>query len=54
MALQSAIGTEIREALVDVSSEHTYLALFMLQEKRDPTSFWKPYLDLLRVPSMSV
>ena len=28
-------------------SEHSWLAVYLMQEKHNPESFWKPYLDIL-------
>src|SRR4051812_17743971 len=31
----------------EVRSKHSYLAAYLLQEKYNPKSYWKPYLDIL-------
>jgi histone-lysine N-methyltransferase SETD3 len=33
--------------LINVRSNHTFLALFLLNEKRNPESFWQPYIKSL-------
>lgn len=48
MAQTTVISQKILKNNVDVlSPKHTFLATFLLREKNDPNSFWKPYLDLL-------
>jgi len=37
----------------DVFSNHTWIALYLIQEKNNPDSFWKPYLDILPTHFMS-
>ena len=43
-ARRSAIGRAVAD---QGAGEDTILAAFLLQEKRDPASFFRPYLDLL-------
>lgn len=47
LAEQSDIGLAIAKANVQLQSNHSVLAAYMLQEKRNHFSFWKPYLDSL-------
>jgi protein-histidine N-methyltransferase len=47
IARASAIGRAIAAAGVLLESEDSILAAFLLQEKKRPRSFWKPYLDAL-------
>jgi histone-lysine N-methyltransferase SETD3 len=30
-----------------LSPKHSFLSTYLLREKRNPNSFWKPYLDIL-------
>jgi len=46
-AKASAIGQAIQNSHGIVRSSHSWLAAMLLQEKYDPTSYWKPYLDTL-------
>uniref|UniRef100_A0A7S0CQD4 SET domain-containing protein n=2 Tax=Amorphochlora amoebiformis TaxID=1561963 RepID=A0A7S0CQD4_9EUKA len=47
VAQKSKIGRSIIESGYDMRSEHSWLAAYLLQEKHDPNSFWKPYIDVL-------
>lgn len=47
VAKESNIGRKIIIANVDLRSKHSYLAAYLLQERDNPQSFWKPYLDIL-------
>jgi len=47
IALASKVGKQIIESGVEISSLHTYLASYLLQEKANPKSYWKPYIDIL-------
>jgi len=47
IALVSRVGKQIIESGVQISSLHTYLASYLLQEKANPKSYWKPYIDIL-------
>jgi len=47
IALSSKVGKQIIESGVQLRSRHTYLASYLLQEKANPTSYWKPYIDIL-------
>ena len=48
MAKQTSVGMKIIENQVDLlSPKHSFLSTFLLQERKDLTSFWKPYLDIL-------
>eukprot|EP01083_Nonionella_stella_P141743 437319_1 len=47
VAKQSNIGQKIIKSNVELRSKHSYLACFLLQEKHDPNSYWKPYIDIL-------
>lgn len=46
-ARESDIGRAIDESSVELGSVHSYIAAFLLQEREDSASFWRPYLDLL-------
>ena len=46
-ARQSNVGKELENSKWKFYSSHTWLALFLLQEKMDPNSFWKPYIDII-------
>jgi histone-lysine N-methyltransferase SETD3 len=39
--------SEVVVKLIDVRSNHTYLAVHLLNEKRNPDSFWQPYIKSL-------
>merc|ERR1719285_1573793 len=47
IALVSQVGKRISESAVQIRSHHTYLASYLLQEKANPKSYWKPYIDIL-------
>ena len=47
LARQSEIGQAIEKANISSTSNHTYVASYILHEKRNRFSFWKPYLDCL-------
>lgn len=48
MAKSSPIGQKMVEADLDLlSPKHSYLTTYMLQERRKPDTFWKPYLEIL-------
>jgi hypothetical protein len=48
MAKSTPIGQKIINAGLDLlSPKHSFLSTFLLREKKDPNSFWKPYIDLL-------
>ena len=50
MAKAAPIGEKIILSGLDLfSPKHSLLSSFILQEKRNPLSFWKPYLDILPV-----
>jgi len=46
IALASKVGKQILES-VQVRSRHSYLASYLLQEKANSKSYWKPYIDIL-------
>jgi histone-lysine N-methyltransferase SETD3 len=46
-AKECKIGRAIAASNGTVHSSHTWLAAMLLQEKTDPQSFWKPYIDCL-------
>jgi len=48
-ARESAIGRAIAASDGQVRSTHSWLAAMLLQEKYNPNSFWKPYIDCLPV-----
>jgi histone-lysine N-methyltransferase SETD3 len=47
VAKSSDIGKKIIASGCEVRSKHSYLAAYLLQEKYNPKSYWKPYLDIL-------
>ena len=48
MSKETTISKKIISSKVDLlSPKHTYLSTFLLLEKRNPESYWKPYLDIL-------
>ena len=46
-AYETTVGKELKNSGWNPHSSHTWLALFLLQEKLDPSSFWKPFIDIL-------
>lgn len=46
-AKNSEVGKELEKSGYENYSSHTVIALYILQEKLNPNSFWKPYLDIL-------
>jgi histone-lysine N-methyltransferase SETD3 len=46
-AKNSSIGRCIRQSGAMVHSSHTWLAAMLLEEKYNPQSIWKPYIDCL-------
>jgi histone-lysine N-methyltransferase SETD3 len=47
LAKASDIGRKIEESRLTLSSQHSYLACYLLQEKKKEVSFWDPYLRCL-------
>lgn len=47
VARASAIGRAIAASDANLLSPHTFLAAFLLEERRAASSFWRPYLDVL-------
>jgi len=48
MAKSVGVGKKLVDAGVDLlSPKHSFLSTFLLREKKNPDSFWKPYLDML-------
>jgi len=47
IARASKVGRQIIESGVQLRSRHSMLAAYVLQEKANPTSYWKPYIDIL-------
>lgn len=47
VAKASAIGKSIISSNVDLRSKHSYLASYVLQEKKQESSFWDPYINIL-------
>ena len=48
--IHSDIGKKLTDLIDNTSvtfSEHNYLALYLLQERNNENSFWKPYLNML-------
>jgi histone-lysine N-methyltransferase SETD3 len=46
-AYESEACLEIKSSGWEPQSSHTLLALMLLQEKLNPNSFWKPFIDIL-------
>jgi len=47
IARASKVGKQIIASGVQLRSRHSFLASYVLQEKANPTSYWKPYIDIL-------
>jgi len=47
VARASKVGKQIIESNVQLRSRHSFLASYLLQEKANPSSYWKPYIDIL-------
>mmetsp|Transcript_3916 Transcript_3916/g.7502 ORF Transcript_3916/g.7502 Transcript_3916/m.7502 type:complete len:601 (+) Transcript_3916:115-1917(+) len=47
VAMESEIGRAIQKSGYEMRSEHSWLAVYLIQEKHNPNSFWKPYIDIL-------
>lgn len=47
VAKASSIGQQLLASGVELNSTHSYLACYIIQERHNPNSFWKPYLDVL-------
>ena len=47
VAKASDIGQKIIKSGCELNSTHSYLASYLLQEKHNPNSFWKPYVRIL-------
>ena len=47
VAKASDIGQKIIKSGCELNSTHSYLASYLLQEKHNPNSFWKPYIRIL-------
>ena len=48
MAQATEISQKILKNNIELlSPKHSFLATYILKEKHNPNSFWKPYLDLL-------
>ena len=46
-AQECEAGLELKKSGWEPSSSHTWLSLFLLQEKLNKNSFWKPFIDIL-------
>jgi len=49
VAKASKVGTAISSSGCQLRSSHSWLASYLLQEKHNPKSYWKPYIDILPV-----
>jgi len=49
VAKESDIGQKIQQSGCQLYSDHSWLAACLLQEKYNPKSKWKPYIDILPV-----
>jgi len=47
VARKSRIGQEIINSGLVLRSRHSFIAAYLLQEKKKPDSYWKPYIDIL-------
>lgn len=48
MAKNTPVARKLLQYRVDLlSPKHSYLSTFLLQERCNPDSFWRPYLDVL-------
>lgn len=47
VAMESKIGRAIQKSGYEMRSEHSWLAVYLMQEKHNQNSFWKPYIDIL-------
>mmetsp|Transcript_3718 Transcript_3718/g.5072 ORF Transcript_3718/g.5072 Transcript_3718/m.5072 type:complete len:603 (+) Transcript_3718:247-2055(+) len=48
VAMESEIGKAIQKSGYEMRSEHSWLAVYLIQEKHKAAkSFWKPYIDIL-------
>lgn len=47
LAKLSEIGKAIIQSGVELRSKHSYLAAYLLQERENQNSKWKPYIDIL-------
>src|SRR5688572_15954423 len=47
IAKESDIGQKIERSGCQLRSSHSWLAVYLVQEKHNPKSFWKPYIDCL-------
>ena len=48
MAKSVGVGKKLVDAGVDLlSPKHSFLSTFLLRERKNPESFWRPYLDML-------
>jgi len=47
IARSSLVGRQILDSGVQLRSRHSFLAAYLLQEKANPKSYWKPYIDIL-------
>lgn len=55
MAKETSISKKILEANLDLlSPKHSFLSTFLLLERKNSTSFWKPYLDILPTDYASI
>lgn len=46
-AKESEIGRAIRRSHVRLNCSHSWLAAYLCQEKHNPKSYWKPFIDIL-------
>lgn len=48
MAKSIGVGKKLVDSGLDLlSPKHSFLSTFLLKERKDPKSFWRPYLDML-------
>ena len=48
MAKSTGVGKIVSDSGLDMlSPKHSFLSTFLLKERRNPDSIWRPYLDML-------
>lgn len=47
MAKRSKVGRQLRKPGLYLSCTDSYLAMYLLAERSNPSSFWRPFIDIL-------
>lgn len=47
VAKQSPMGRALVRSGAELLGQQTYIACYLLKEREDPQSFWRPYIDTL-------